>query len=188
MASLVRLGTLLGVLGIALVLLVAFGVQFWLNELPCPLCMLQRVAFVLCGLGFLLNLRFGPQPIYHGITLLAGLFGIAASGRQVLLHIVPGSGAYGTPIFGLHFYSWALFLFVAIVAGTAVLLILSGRGVPAHGRDGGRQKSFGLASRLAAYLLIAVTLANALASFVQCGPIECPDDPIGYWLLQRIGW
>lgn len=183
MAALVRLGNFLGVLGIALVLSIGFGLKLWLNELPCPLCMLQRVAFVLCGVGFLLNLRFGPQPIYHGITLLSALFGAVASGRQVLLHIVPGSGAYGDPIMGLHFYSWALLLFLFIVAGTALLLILSGRGVPADERPG----SFGVPARIAAYLLIAVTLANAVGSFVQCGPIECPDNPTGYWLLQRLG-
>jgi disulfide bond formation protein DsbB len=183
MAALVRLGNFLGVLGVALVLLIGFGLQLRLNELPCPLCMLQRVAFGLCGLGFLLNLRFGPQPIYFGITLLAGLFGVAASGRQVLLHIVPGSGAYGDPILGLHFYSWALVLFLVIVAGTAVLLVLSGRGVPVPER----RDAFGIPSRIAAYLLIAVTLANAVGSFVQCGPIECPDNPTSYWLLQHLG-
>lgn len=145
--------------------------------------MLQRAAFVLCGLGFLLNLRFGPQPIYHGITLLSGLFGATASGRQVLLHIVPGSGAYGDPILGLHFYSWPLVLFLVIVAGNAVLLILSGRGVPAPERH----DAFGIPSRIAACLLIAVTLANAVGSFVQCGPIECPGNPTGYWLLRRLG-
>jgi disulfide bond formation protein DsbB len=182
MVRLVSLGNFLGVVGTALVLLIGFGLQFWLNELPCPLCMLQRVAFALCGLGFLLNLRFGSQPIYHGITLLAGLFGMAGSGRQVLLHIVPGSGAYGHPILGLHSYGWALILFLIIVAGTAVLLVLSGRGVPSE-----RHESFGVPSRSAAYLLIAVTLANAVGSFVQRGPIECPDNPTGCWLLQRLG-
>ena len=34
-------------------------------------------------------------------------------------------------------------------------------------------------------MLIFVTLANAVSTFVQCGPIECPDNPTGYWLLQR---
>jgi disulfide bond formation protein DsbB len=98
MASLVRLGNALGALGIALVLVVAFGMQFVFGELPCPLCSLQRVALVLCGMGFLLNLRFGVQPLHYGLSILAALFGVAVAGRQVLLHIVPGSGAYGSAL------------------------------------------------------------------------------------------
>ena len=105
MASLVRLGNALGAMGIAIVLLVAFGLQFALGELPCPLCSLQRVALVLCGMGFLLNLRFGVQPLHYGLSILAALFGAMAAGRQVLLHIVPGTGAYGSALFGLHLYT-----------------------------------------------------------------------------------
>ena len=40
MTGLVRLGNALGTLGLALILLVAFGFQFGRNELPCPLCLL----------------------------------------------------------------------------------------------------------------------------------------------------
>jgi disulfide bond formation protein DsbB len=93
MGQLARLGNAVAAAGIAIVLLVAFGLQFGLKELPCPLCNLQRVAFALCGFGFLLNLRFGVQPLNYGLSLLAALFGVAVAGRQVLLHIVPGSGS-----------------------------------------------------------------------------------------------
>src|SRR5262245_44049143 len=111
MASLVRLGNAIGPAGIAIVLLVAFGMPFALNELPCPLCILQRAALVLCGFGFLLNLRFGVQPLHYGLSILAALFGAVVAGRQVLLHIVPGTGAYGSALFGLHLYTWSLILF-----------------------------------------------------------------------------
>src|SRR5258708_15655773 len=105
MTGLVRLGNALGTLGLALILLIAFGFQFGRNELPCPLCLLQRLAFVLCGFGFLLNLRFGSQPAHYGLTLLAALFGLAAAGRHLLLHIVPGTGTYGSALLGLPSYS-----------------------------------------------------------------------------------
>src|SRR5258707_14181114 len=106
MGPLVRLGNAVGTAGIATILLIAFGLQFGLQELPCPLCNLQRVAFVLCGFGFLLNLRFGAQPLHYGLALLGALFGLIVSGRQVLLFILPGAGAYGSPVLGLHLYSW----------------------------------------------------------------------------------
>ena len=53
---LIRLLNLLGLLGVSLVLLVAFYYQLFLNELPCPLCLLQRGCFVALGIGFALNL------------------------------------------------------------------------------------------------------------------------------------
>lgn len=185
MGSLVRLGNAVGVAGIAIVLLVAFGLQVGLKELPCPLCNLQRVAFALCGFGFLLNLRFGVQPLHYGLSLLAALFGAAVAGRQVLLHIVPGSGAYGSAAFGLHLYTWSVVAFVAVIAGIAVLMIVGGR--PDHDRsDHQAALRFRGVYRFAAYLLIAVTLANAINSFVLCGPLECPDSPTDYWISRYL--
>lgn len=188
MTGLVRLGNALAALGLALILLAAFGYQFGRHELPCPLCLLQRLAFVLCGFGFVLNLRFGSQPAHYGLALLAALFGLAASGRHVLLHIVPGTGTYGSALLGLHFYAWALLLFLAVILGTALLLILSGGGRLEHDRFNSRAADrFGGFSRFAAYMLIFATLANAVSTFVQCGPVECSDNPTGYWLLQFLG-
>ena len=77
MGPLIRLGNAAGAAGIATILMVAFGLQFGLNEPPCPLCNLQRAAFVLCGFGFVLNLRFGIQPLHYGLVLLGALFGLA---------------------------------------------------------------------------------------------------------------
>ena len=185
MVPLVRFGNWLGAMAVAGVLAVAFMMQFVQHELPCPLCMLRRVAFVLCGFGFLLNLRFGVQPLHYGLAILAALFGAAAAGRQVLLHIVPGTGAYGSALFGLHLYTWSLILFGAVIAGVAVLMIMGGR--PDHDRSNHQAAMrFRGIHRFAAWLLIAVTLANALNSFALCGPVECADDPAGYWIAKYL--
>lgn len=187
MASFVRFGNGLGVVGIVLVLVGAFVLQFVQKELPCPLCNLQRVALVLCGFGFLLNLRFGSRPAHYGATILGALFGLAVSGRQVLLHIVPGDKGYGSPLMDLHLYTWAFVLFAAILFGVALLLILTTGSRVDHDRlDGGhRAPPFGGLARLAAWLLIVLTLANAAASFALCGPIECADNPTSYWILPQ---
>lgn len=184
MTALVRFGNWLGAMAVAGVLLVAFALQFAQHELPCPLCMLQRIAFVMCGFGFLMNLRFGSQPLHYGITLLASLFGLAASGRQVLLHILPGDQGYGPPLLGLHLYTWTFVFFTAVVVGVAFLLLLSSR--EPERREGRHALPMGRLSSFAAWLLILVTLANAVAAFALCGPIECPDNPTGYWLLTRL--
>ena len=184
MASFVRFGNGLGVVGIVLVLVGAFVLQFVQKELPCPLCNLQRVALVLCGFGLLLNLRFGSRPAHYGATILGALLGLAVSGRQVLLHIVPGDKGYGPPFLGLHLYTWTFVFFLATILGVALLLLLSGR-EPETRREGRHAMPMGVLSRFAAWLLVLVTLANAVASFALCGPIECPDRPTGYWLLAR---
>jgi disulfide bond formation protein DsbB len=184
MLTLVRFGNWLGAMAVAGVLAVAFVPQFAQHELPCPLCLLQRVAFVLCGFGFLLNLRFGSQPAHYGVTILGALFGLVAAGRQVLLHIVPGDKGYGPPVLGLHLYTWTFVFFAATLLGVAFLLLLSSNREPER-REGRHALPMGRLSRLAVWLLILVTLANAVASFALCGPIECPDNPTTYWLLTR---
>jgi disulfide bond formation protein DsbB len=185
MLVLVRFGNWLGAMAIALVLLLAFVLQFAQHELPGPLGLLQRVAFVLCGFGFLLNLRFGAHPAHYGVTVLGALFGLAVAGRQVLLHIVPGDKGYGAPLLGLHLYTWMFLLFAVILLGVALLLLMSSR-EPEYRREGRHALPMGGLSRLAAWLLILVTLANAVASFALCGPIDCPDNPTSYWLLTRL--
>lgn len=185
MVGLLRLGNIVGAAGLALVLLLAFAFQIVLHELPCPLCTLQRVAFMLCGMGFLLNLRYGPQPAHYGLTLISAMFGVATAGRHMLLFIVPGSGSRGTPIFGMHYYTWALVLFLAVIVGVAVLLLLAGSGRYDHARSGSQAEAqFTGFARFAAWFLIAMTLANAANSFVLCGPIDCESTPDGYWLMK----
>lgn len=187
MSPFVRFGNALGAGGMALILAIGFGLQFLQHELPCPICNLQRAGFALCGFGFILNLRFGAHPSHYGLILLSALFGIAASGRQVLLHLFPGSGAYGAPVLGLHLYTWSLILFLAVIGGTALLMMLSGAGRMEHSRsDAQAAARYAGFSRLMASVLIVMTFANALAAFVQCGPVECPANPTSYWLMHHL--
>ena len=168
----------LGLLAVTLVLAAALILQLTLGELPCPLCLLQRVGFIAVGFGLLLNVRFGPAPLHYGLVILGALYGAAAAGRQVLLHIVPGSGAYGSPLFGIHLYTWSLVLFLVVVAGVALLLMMEGqfervRGWAATGWQ-----------RVVMGLYLAVTVLVGISAFAECGPGECPDNPTSYWLLE----
>ena len=103
-------------------LIVAFVWQIAYDEPPCPLCLLQRVAFMLAGVGLLLNLRLGPSPMHYAMVIAAALGGMLASGRQVLLHIAPGDPGYGTTLLGLHFYTWSFIAFVALIAFCVLML------------------------------------------------------------------
>ncbi|MDX3907942.1 MAG: disulfide bond formation protein B [Pigmentiphaga sp.] len=173
----------LALLGISGLLGVAFLDQIVFSELPCPLCLLQRLAFVLAGFGFALNILLGPRPSHYALVILSSLAGAAVAGRQTLLHIVPGSGAYGSPLFGLHFYTWAFIAFAAIVAGTAIVLMLDRQFEPSdfRGQASTPARRFMLAVVVLFGLLVA---ANALSTLLECSVGICPADPTGYELLS----
>ena len=87
---------------LVLILALAFVVQLAYGEPPCPLCVLQRIGLMLCALGplhLLVGQRDGELALRDvavgaGISILAGLFGAAASARQILLHILPNDPAF----------------------------------------------------------------------------------------------
>src|SRR5437870_12879686 len=114
----------LGLYGVALVLLVAFAAQLLLHELPCPLCLLQRIQFAMLAVGPILNIRFGARPSHYAVSLLTAVAGAAFAARQMLLHVMPGDSGYGSALLGYHYYTWAFIGFaVAIVALAAMLQI-----------------------------------------------------------------
>ena len=73
-----RLLNAAGLFGLSGILLVAFGYQFWLGELPCPLCLLQRAAFAAAGVGLALNLCLGSRPAHYAITIISAVAGALA--------------------------------------------------------------------------------------------------------------
>ena len=87
---LIRLLNLLGLLGVSLVLLAAFYYQLFQNELPCPLCLLQRGCFVALGIGFALNLSVGPSRLHDAMMLVSGLLGAGTALRQMAAPYRPG--------------------------------------------------------------------------------------------------
>ncbi|OGT65699.1 MAG: hypothetical protein A3J38_04250 [Gammaproteobacteria bacterium RIFCSPHIGHO2_12_FULL_45_9] len=154
--------------------------QFWYHDLPCPLCLLQRIGFAAVGIGFWMNTRFGDHPTHYGIALIGALYTLAAAGRQMLLHIAPGTGSYGDPLFGLHLYTWSVITALLLITWSAVLLLLHSSGtaapsshaIPPH-----------FAKSLVDFLLvltILLLLGNALSTLWECGFYPCPDNPTHY--------
>src|SRR2546429_9693818 len=98
----------LGLYAVALVLVIAFAAQLLLNELPCPLCLLQRIQFAMLAVGPILNLRFGPRPSHYAVSLFTAIAGAAFATRQILLHIMPGDLGYGSALLRVPFFTRAL--------------------------------------------------------------------------------
>lgn len=179
--SLSRILNALGLLAISAVLAMAFGDQLINQELPCPLCILQRAGFVLAGVGLAMNLVFGQRASHYALSILGAAAGGVIATRQTLLHIVPGTGAYGDPFFGLHYYTWAALLFAVIIVGSTVLLLIDGR----FNDPEAEKPAPSWLVRGALGLFTLMVLGNALSTFLECGLGLCPDDPSGYQLLSE---
>lgn len=171
----------LALYALAALLAGAFAAQFILGELPCPLCLLQRIMFALLAIGPILNIRFGPRPSNYALSLLAAFVGAAVSTRQVLLHIMPGDTGYGTALFGYHYYTWALIGFVAAIALLSLVLLFDRQ----FETDTSAPAAPGIVAHLAVWLVIAITAANVASTLLECGFKACADDPVVYELLKR---
>ena len=170
----------LGLYGIALVLAAAFAAQLWLAELPCPLCLLQRIQFALLAIGPILNVRYGPRPSHYALALLTAAAGAAFAMRQILLHIMPGDPGYGSALLGYHYYTWAFIGFaVAIILIAAVLLF------DRQFQDDAKPVQAGAFACIAVWLVIALTTLNVISTLLECGFAACPDNPVEYELLKR---
>ncbi len=160
---------------IILVLVMAFSFQFVLKELPCPLCLLQRVGLLGIAFGFLLNLRYGLRPSHYGLSLLSALFTAFVALRQIALHIVPGTGSYGSAVFGLHMYTWSFVIAVLIVIFNVALLSFDREYLSAEHTL--RWKKL---SHVLFICLLLVAVGNLVSTFAECGLKQCPDNPTQY--------
>jgi disulfide bond formation protein DsbB len=171
----------LSLYAVALVLAAAFAAQLTLHELPCPLCLLQRILFATLAVGPILNIRFGPRPSHYAMSLLAAVAGGVVSTRQVLLHIMPGDAGYGSALLGYHYYTWALLGFIAAIVLLACILLFD-----RQFDDTAPQpiSGDGFASA-AVWLVIGLTALNVVSTLLECGFGACADNPIVYELLKR---
>jgi disulfide bond formation protein DsbB len=171
----------LGLYAVALVLAAAFAAQLLLHELPCPLCLLQRIQFAALAIGPTLNIRWGPRPSHYALSLLAAAVGAAFSTRQILLHIMPGDAGYGTALLGYHYYSLALIGFAAAIVLLAILLLFDRQ----FEADSATPHAAGAFATIAVWLVIALTALNVVSTLLECGFGACAEDPMVYELLKH---
>ncbi len=172
-----------GLYAVALVLAAAFAAQLLLHELPCPLCLLQRLQFTALAIGPIMNIRWGPRPSHYALSLLAAAIGMAFSTRQVLLHIMPGDAGYGTALLGYHYYTLALIGFAAAIVLLAAMLLFDRQFEP----DGATPPAAGAFARAAVWLVIGLTALNVVSTLLECGFGACAENPVVYELLKGGG-
>lgn len=156
------------ILTICGILLGAYGVQFFWKETPCPLCLLQRIGMIALATSLALNLRFGIRPQHYGIGLFCCLFGGTVALRQISLHVCPGFPEFGIPVLGISLYTWSFFVFACSVLAIGILLCL----YTSHEEKESSVKERFFHSFAIGFLL-AVTAANVITTFLQCGLGDC---------------
>jgi protein dithiol:quinone oxidoreductase len=88
-----RLGYAIGFLVCAGLIAFALYLQYFGGQDPCPLCILQRVVFMVLMALFLLAALHGPKRtgamVYGGLLMTAALIGGAIASRHVWLQNLP---------------------------------------------------------------------------------------------------
>ena len=167
---------------IAGVLTAALFMQYGRGELPCPLCLLQRVAMLGVCFGLMQNFRSGFSDRNLGYSLLFSVFLLVVAVRQTLLDIYPRPGHeyVGSAVLGLHMPVWSVLIAVALISAFALKLCIVGSEDGARATD--RRSAVGRLAAAASLYVIALALVNFGSVVVQCGLGECHTT--GYALLK----
>ncbi|MBZ5789326.1 disulfide bond formation protein B [Burkholderia contaminans] len=180
-----RLIDLLALYGVNAVLLVAFYFQLAHGELPCSLCNLQRIAFMLVGAGLLLNVwNRDPAPANYALSAVGALVGSLIGLMQMFLHVLPGTPPYGGAILGMHMYTASYLALTASIIYCVLMLAFQARlqaiQIGAARPGEARQSPF---VRLAVWLFAALVIGNLVSVFVETGFHALYSDPQHYHLL-----
>ncbi len=159
-------------LTIAAILTVAMVLQYHGGEIPCPLCLLQRVAMFGVCFGIIRHFRDGASARNDGFAMLFALLLLIISARQTLLDIYPrpGHSYIGSAILGLHMPVWSVVIAVAILLALAIKFAVLGADQP---RDVPTLPAIGRAGRLLGFYVIAICLINFVSVVLQCGGGAC---------------
>ncbi|MEO8858426.1 MAG: disulfide bond formation protein B [Burkholderiaceae bacterium] len=88
-----RVTFFIGFLVCAALLAFALYAEYGLGMTPCPLCVFQRIAFLLMALFFLLGAMHAPRGngrwVYTCLVLAAAVGGIVTAGRHLWLQSLP---------------------------------------------------------------------------------------------------
>jgi disulfide bond formation protein DsbB len=167
-------------LTLAAILTMAMALQYYDGEIPCPLCLLQRVAMFGVCFGIILHFRHGYSARHDGFSMLFALFLLVVSARQTLLDIYPrpGHDYVGGAILGLHMPVWSVLIAAAILLAFAIRFAVLGGEYP---RDLQPSPTLGRLAQALDLYVIAICLINLGSVILQCGAGACHTS--GYKLL-----
>jgi disulfide bond formation protein DsbB len=185
-SKLVVFSNFIDVLGILFVSMAAIMIQLVFHELPCPLCLMQRIGLMAIGFGYLLNIIYGNSIKNYSYATISAIFTSFIAMRQILLHIVPGTGGYGDVILGFHMYTWVFIICILAIIWNMIIIMI-------YPEDFSHEKLVrnikidrNIVVNIVVYLYLITILLNVVFTFLQCGFSSCPDDPTTYLILDFI--
>ena len=153
---------------ISCVLWGAYGIQFFLHEEPCVLCLLQRLGMLGVAFGALLNIKFGIRRSHYGLSLISAVFGGFVALRQIALHVCPTFSKFGKPFWGLSLYTWSFIVFSSSVLYIALLLLIFDRK-----KEDLKKTPMNVWGQLAFASVFLVAFSNIFTTLRQCGLGYC---------------
>ena len=176
-ANIIKALNAIDALGLAFLLLVAFVLQIRYHELPCPLCLLQRLGVLAIAFGFLLNVEFKIRPAHYTLSLLSAILTAAICVRQIFLHVIPGDPGYGLPLLGLHLYTWLFLLCVGVIIYISIIFSIFPQYVY---NEPSKTKGMQLLAHVSFALVFVLSILNGISTYLECGINACPENPVKY--------
>lgn len=159
------------VLGMSIILTAALVLQYAAHELPCPLCLLQRLAYFGIAFGAVLSLRVGYSIRHSGLSMLFAIFLLIVSVRQSMLDIIPRPGHHwiGSTVLGLHMPVWSVIISLVVLTAFALKFSILHQG---HFLKHAHINNFPIikwVAHLAMWYLILLCIINFVSIIFQCG-------------------
>lgn len=169
---------LLSLCGIIMVSFIAIILQITKHELPCPLCLLQRIGILAIGFAYMLNLLESPKVRNYALANVAAVITCIVAVRQVVLNISPDITPYGIPFLGKELYTWTVVLCIINILWNSILIYIINNN---SGTNVSTKIDFIPKVIIGLYILVIVL--NIVSTFLECGLTQCPDNPISYMIF-----
>ncbi|MBP9722190.1 MAG: disulfide bond formation protein B [Gammaproteobacteria bacterium] len=179
-----RLSYLLWLAIIALIMVViitAMYFQYFDSELPCPLCLCQRLCFLGVAYAAIMHFKGFNRLKYTGIGLLFTALLLAVSIKQSLLDIcgTKGHAWVGSAFFGIHMPIWSFLISMFILLLLAFDLIFLTKNT---NQNSDEYPDLKLCATILSWIIVGLCAINFISVFIQCGISACHTT--GYTLLS----
>ncbi|WP_125568554.1 disulfide bond formation protein B [Companilactobacillus insicii] len=175
------------VFGYSFMLIGSISAQLIIHDLPCPLCVMQRMSMAMTAFGpaFIIvetlkgDITVDKYARGYGLSLVYSIFGMVSSVRQLLLHIAPKDPGFGPAVLGIHFYTWSLITFIVVVGFCGLNLIFAKDLTPTPD-----VKFKGLGNFAIKLMFVMVVIMFILMIFQEGFNFLLPGDPTHYQLFD----
>ena len=165
---------------LATILTAAVIIQYGFGEVPCPLCLLQRLAMFGICFGLIHHFQLESAARGVGLALVSAVFLLFISGRQTLIDIYPrpGHSYVGSAVLGLHMPVWSVLIALSVISALSIQIAVLGE--LQLRRDDLSPKVVRIVRWTGLYVIM-LSVINVASVILQCGLDACKTD--GYRLL-----